>query len=78
MFKSVVTLIIILFKTIFMCNKIMLKTYNNDRDIVIILIMLTVTPSVDIKFNKTKCMYSTTDGSTVKEIKIFIISVRLL
>ncbi len=78
MVKSVVTLKIIIFTTFFMCNKIKLKTYKKDRDIVAILISLNVTPSVDIKCNKTKCMYSTTDGSTVKEIKIFKISVSLL
>ena len=66
MFKVLVTLKIIIFKTLFLCNKIMLKTYQNVRDIVKILISMTVRPSVDIKLNKTKFMYSTTDGSTVR------------
>jgi hypothetical protein len=66
MFKVLVTLKIIIFKTLFLCNKIMLKTYKNDRDIVKILISMTVMPSVDIKLSKTKFMYSTTDGSTVR------------
>jgi len=44
MFKSVITLKIIIFNTFFMCNKIKLKTYKNDRDIVTILISQNVTP----------------------------------